>query len=232
MKTSQRGRAKIKEYEGFSTNAYKDVVGVWTIGYGFTKSVKEGDYMSPEEAEKRLSRELVAYEDAISSACTLAPNQNQFDAMVSFAWNVGIAGFEKSTVLKCHNKGDFTAAARAFGLWNKAGGKVWPGLIRRRASEAAMYLEPVQPPAQVEMPQAVDREKSMTESTIGKGGVVAGGTAALATVSETARLVADTKYSLQSLLGEWVLPLMLGVIVAACAYILWQRLNQRKDGVA
>lgn len=130
-----------------------------------------------------------------------------------------------SSVIKAHNRGDHQAAARAFSLWNKAGGKVWPGLTRRRAAEAALYLsgEPV------EMPQAVEPERPMTASTINRAGVVAGGTAAVATVAETARTVADVKYSAQSL-GDWLVPVLLLAVVGLCAYIVWERVKVRREG--
>lgn len=239
IRTSPAGLHVIKSFEGCRLKAYRDVVGVWTIGYGHTEGVKEGDTLTQDEADALLPRALMRYEDAVRQACTTAPNQNQFDALVSFAYNVGTEGMRKSTVIRCHNRGDHNAAARAFALWNKAGGKVWPGLVRRRAAEAALYLkpvpddvsDPVEGPA-LPMPQAVDPEPHMATSTISRGSVVAGGTAALATVSETARIVSDTRYSLQTVLGEWALPVLMCLTLAACGYILWQRYAQRAEGKA
>lgn len=238
MKTSARGVKLITDFEGFRANAYQDVVGVWTIGYGFTKGVKKGDKITREEAERRLRGELTEYEHGVTKACRVPPNQNQFDALVCFAFNVGVAGMSRSSVIKAHNREDYQAAARAFGLWNKAGGKVWPGLTRRRAAEGALYLEPV--PDEVsdpiegpvdEMPQAVDEERPMTASTINRASVVAGGTAAVATVAETARTVADVKYSVASL-GDWLVPILLLLVVALCGYIIWERVRQRREGFA
>jgi lysozyme len=97
---SARGRALIKQFEGFREHAYQDVVGVWTIGYGFTRGVAPGQHMTPQQAEARLITELLGYEQAVLSGCTLEPNQNQLDAMCSLAWNIGIAGFLRSTVLQ------------------------------------------------------------------------------------------------------------------------------------
>lgn len=238
MKTSARGVRLITDFEGFRATAYEDVVGVWSIGYGFTKGVKRGDKMTRAAADARLRSELVEYEQGVMRACTNQPNQNQFDALVCFAFNVGVAGMARSSVIKAHNRGDFQAAARAFGLWNKAGGKVWPGLTRRRAAEAALYLElvpdevsdPAEGPVD-EMPQRVDPERPMMESTINRAGVVAGGTAAVATVAETARTVADVKYSVASL-GDWLVPILLLAVVALCGYIVWERIQQRKGGWA
>lgn len=103
---SARGRALIKQFEGFRADAYQDVVGVWTIGYGFTRGVQPGQHMTVQQAEARLITELLGYEQAVLGGCALEPNQNQLDAMCSLAWNIGIAGFLRSTVLKCHNRGD------------------------------------------------------------------------------------------------------------------------------
>ena len=239
MHTSARGIALIVEFEGFRARAYRDPVGIWTIGYGFTEGVEDGDTTTRAEADARLQRELVKYERAVLRATGGNVTQNQFDALVCFAWNVGITGMEGSSVIKAHNRGDYQAAARAFGLWNKAGGKVWPGLTRRRAAESARYLEPmpqdrapVLPDGPAEpMPQAVEPESHMATSTINRAGVVAGGTAAVATVAETARTVADVKYSVASL-GDWLVPVLLLAVVGLCAYIVWERVKQRKGGWA
>lgn len=140
MNISKKGIELIKRFEGCRLEAYKDIVGVWTIGFGFTKGVKAGDRMTMEECERRLTDELREYEAGVLQACAVYPNQNQFDALVSFAWNVGIGGMSQSSVLKYHNKEDTLNAMKAFALWNKAGGKVVQGLVNRRAAEAALYF--------------------------------------------------------------------------------------------
>lgn len=140
MNLSQNGVALIKRFEGCKLEAYQDIVGVWTIGFGFTKGVKPGDRMTMVECESRLLTEVREYEAAVLRACTVPPNQNQFDALVSFAWNIGIAGMLGSSVIKYHNKKDIVNAMKSFALWNKAGGKVVKGLENRRAAEAALYF--------------------------------------------------------------------------------------------
>lgn len=227
MRTSPKGIALIKQFEGWRGTAYQDVVGVWTIGYGFTKGVQAGDRMTREQGEARLREELQDYEQAVAAAAG-ACSQSQFDALVCFAWNVGIAGMRGSSVIKAHRRGDFQAAARAFALWNKAGGKVWPGLTRRRAAEAALYLESdeAQP-----MPQAVEPERPMSESTINRGATIAGGTAAVATVAETVSTVREVKHGVEDL-GTWLVPVLLLAVVGLCAYIVWERIKQRKGGWA
>lgn len=236
MRLSPAARERLKRLEGFRSKAYIPVPGdVPTIGYGFTHGVKMGDTITREEADARLIEELRPYEMAVWQACTNEPNQNQFDAMTSLAYNIGQAGFKKSTVLKAHNRGDYQAAARAFGLWNKSSGVVYAGLTKRRAEESALYLTPmpdeVSEPVAPEMPQRIDPETSMAQSPINRAGAVAGGTAAVATVAETARTVADVKYSAQSL-GDWLVPALLVVIVALCGYMVWQRVAQRRGGWA
>jgi lysozyme len=194
-----------------------------------------GDTMTQAEADARLVEELRPYELAVWQGCTVEPNQNQFDAMVLLCFNIGPGGFKKSTVLKAHNRGDFQAAARAFGLWNKSGGKVYAGLTRRRAEESALYLTPV--PDDVsdtitpEMPQRIDPETTMPQSSINRAGLVAGGSAAVATVSEVARTATDVKRSAEGL-GDWLVPALLLIVIGAVAYIIWERVNQRKGGWA
>lgn len=228
MKTSQRGIDLIISFEGFRANAYRDVVGVLTIGYGFTKGVKLGDRITVAEARARLVRELVEYENGVLNALTIKPTQSEFDACVSLAYNIGVAGFKRSSVAKAHNRGDKQAAGRAFGLWVKAGGKTWPGLVRRRAAEAAMYLETTETE---EMPQRVDNERPMTASTINRASVVAGGTATVAAVTETINTVNGLKHGVSEL-GDWLVPALLVCVVALAGYIVWERVKIRRQGWA
>lgn len=232
MKTSPKGIALITEFEGFREKAYQDVVGIWTIGYGFTLGVQPGDTITKAQAKARLARELDGYEAAVTRACTNEPNQNEFDALVCFAFNVGVSGMAKSSVIKAHNRGDHQAAARAFSLWNKAGGKVWPGLTRRRAAEAALYLtpmpddvsDPVEGPA-LDMPQRVDSESSLSRSPIVAGsGIAAGATAA----AEVARSVSDVREAL----GDWLPWVLVAIAVGAAGWAIWSRMQQRRGGWA
>lgn len=241
MRLSQRALNKLKELENFEPNAYIPVPGdVPTIGYGFTRGVKMGDTMTRAEADARLREEVAPYENAVERNCTWVPNQNEFDAMTLLCYNIGINGFRGSTVLKCHNRGDKQSAARAFGLWNKSGGKVYRGLTNRRAYEASLYLEPyantaLVPAPEPVLPQTVDPESTMPQSPINRASVIAGGTAGVATVAETLRTVRDAKDSASGLmdgLGPWVVPIMLAIVVGLCIYIVTQRNKQRKEGWA
>lgn len=181
----------LKEFEGWRSEAYIPVPGdVPTIGYGFTKGVKLGDKMTKPQGEARLKKEVLTYESAVQNACTASPNENQLAAMTCLAFNIGTGAFAKSTVLKAHNRGDAQSAARAFGLWNKSGGKVYAGLTRRRSAESALYLKPV-PEEQEDhpMPQTIDAESTPAKSplnVIGAVTTVGGVVGSVSSVSEQA----------------------------------------------
>lgn len=139
MQTSEDMRRIIGEFEGLRLEAYRDMVGVWTIGYGHTgKDVFAGQKITRAEAEHLLSQDLKRFEEAVEKLCPDV-TQHQFDALVSFAYNLGEGALRGSTLRKHHNDGKHAEAAGQFGRWNHAGGKVVAGLTRRRAREAAVY---------------------------------------------------------------------------------------------
>lgn len=145
MQTSQKGFELIKRFEGCELTAYQDSVGVWTIGYGWTQQVNgvpvnAGMTISQACADKLLSSCAVQYEQAVDRLVTTTINQNQFDALVGFTYNLGVTALEGSTLLKKLNAGDVDGAADEFLRWNKAGGKVLSGLTRRRAAERELFL--------------------------------------------------------------------------------------------
>lgn len=140
FKTSQAGVNLIKSFEGCRLTAYQDSAGVWTIGYGHTSGVKKGMTITEAQAEAYLKGDLGTAENAVNGKVTYSIKQNQFDALVSFTYNVGSGNFGSSTLLKKLNQGDITGAANEFDKWNKAGGQVLEGLVRRRAAEKAMFL--------------------------------------------------------------------------------------------
>lgn len=131
----------VKSFEGFFDHAYQCPAGVWTIGYGTTKGVKPGDRCTHEQAEQWLADELADKAERVDELVKVAVTQNQFDALCSFSYNVGSYALEKSTLLRKLNAGDIHGAADEFPRWNKGGGKVLPGLVRRRDAERALFLE-------------------------------------------------------------------------------------------
>ena len=139
MNTSAEGLALIKKFEGCELEAYQCSAGVWTIGYGHTKDVVQGMTISKEEAEQMLIDELHEYESYINEYVTAALSQNQFDALVSWVYNLGPANLKASTMLKVLNSGKYEDVPAQMKRWNKAGGKVLEGLIRRREAEACLF---------------------------------------------------------------------------------------------
>lgn len=141
MRTSQRGLSLIKSFEGLRLQAYQDSVGVWTIGYGATRSVQPGMKISKEQAERMLLNDVQRFEPEVERLITSPLNQNQWDALISFTYNLGAANLESSTLRRLINGGNYASAAEQFPRWNKAGGKVLAGLVRRRAAERDLFLE-------------------------------------------------------------------------------------------
>lgn len=142
-KISQKGLDLLKKLEGFSANSYKDSGGVWTVGYGTTKGVYAGLEVCQEEAEHFLQRDLEATEKAVETAIKVPLNDNEFAALVVFAYNVGIGAFKLSTLLKMLNSGYLASAADQFARWNKVNGVEVKGLTNRREAEHDLFLDPV-----------------------------------------------------------------------------------------
>lgn len=145
MQTSEKGIALIKQFEGCKLTAYQDSVGVWTIGYGWTqpvdgKPIRAGMTIKQETAERLLKTGLVSYESDVSRLVKVGMTQGQFDALVSFTYNLGARSLSTSTLLRKLNAGDYAGAADEFLRWNKAGGKVLNGLTRRREAERDLFL--------------------------------------------------------------------------------------------
>lgn len=147
MKMSEEGLELIKEFEGCKLEAYKCPAGVWTIGVGSTlyedgSKVQKGDYLeSEDEAMDLLALTLGKYEQSVAKNVHVSLTQNEFDALVSFTYNVGGANLASSTLLKLLNSGESKSiVAKEFHKWNKAGGKELAGLTRRRQAEARLFL--------------------------------------------------------------------------------------------
>lgn len=139
MRISQRGIDLIKSFEGLYLEAYKCPAGVWTIGWGTTKGVTPGMKITKEKAEELLRADLVKFEAAVEKNVKVTINQNMFDSLVSFTYNLGEGNLKSSTLLKKLNSEDYYGASQEFQRWNKAGGKVLNGLIRRREAERDLF---------------------------------------------------------------------------------------------
>lgn len=144
MNIGVRGLSLIKEFEGLRLEAYDDGVGVWTVGYGTIKyptgvRVKRGDKITLQQAETYLKNDLKWAVETVSKVIKVPITQNQFDAMVSLTYNIGATAFTSSTLARKLNAKDYNGASAQFLVWNKAGGKVMNGLVRRREAEKKLF---------------------------------------------------------------------------------------------
>ena len=139
MHISQEGIALIKKFEGCELKAYLCPAQKWTIAYGRIKDVKEGDTCTQEQAEAWLEEELIEYEDYVKKLVTVSLEQNQFDALVCWTYNLGPTNLKDSTMLKLLNAGDYHTVPNQMKRWNKSNGEVLEGLVRRREAEALLF---------------------------------------------------------------------------------------------
>lgn len=251
----------LRREEGLRLRPYRCAAGVPTIGVGATtypdgRAVLMSDPPISESAAIRmLAVECDRYLLDILRLCTNYPTAHQAAAMASLAYNIGLHGFSRSSVLSAHNRGDIQAAARAFGLWNKAKVNgaltVLPGLVSRRSRESALYLTPDADSVPDPMPQAVAPESSIAKSPIASSGAivaVAGVAQAVTEVAsptpvvavqaagEQAGVVAQSIQHIKTLFVDvlgipqsaW-LPV---VLIVAGAVVVWWRVRQRRGGWA
>lgn len=138
---NSKGLQLIKEFEGCKLQSYQDIVGVWTIGFGHTRTAGPNQFIGMDEAERLLAEDLKAFELGVEARVKVPVTDNQFSALVCFAFNVGLGALENSTLLRLLNSGaTATEVALQFHRWNKAGGKEVAGLSRRRKEEALLFL--------------------------------------------------------------------------------------------
>ncbi|MCA3247389.1 MAG: lysozyme [Azospirillum sp.] len=235
MQIGKAGLKLLKEFEGCKLTAYRDVAGVWTIGYGHTRTAREGMRITQAEADRLLRADLDTFEAVVWDACIEVPNRNQFDAMVSLAFNVGAAGFRKSTVLRLHNRGNFVGAAKAFAMWNKARnaetGKLEPfaGLTRRRAAEAALYLTPVDDRPQTTSSATVEGPDARAVSPVT---VMASAGAGLTVAQQAIAQAADVWDGLSrfGLSPNVVLAVLGAAAIAGLAWFVWNERKRQQEG--
>jgi GH24 family phage-related lysozyme (muramidase) len=168
MKLSDNGKKLIHGFEGIRLKAYKAVPTetYWTIGYGhYGSDVKEGMTITKEKANELFEKDIARFEKAVNEAVKVEINQNMFDALVSFSYNVGVGAFQTSTLLEKLNKGDFIGASEEFKRWNKSSGKVLNGLVRRRTMEMELFRKAVS-----EKKKATKTEQAKREYYVVKAG--------------------------------------------------------------
>jgi len=139
MKTSQEGIDLIRHFEGCRLEAYLCPANVWTIGYGHTSGVQEGDVIDQEAAEAYLIEDLEEFEQYVNSMVEIDLKQNQFDALVAWTFNLGPGNLRESTLLNRINYGPLSDVPAQIKRWTRAGGQVLPGLVKRRNAEALLW---------------------------------------------------------------------------------------------
>ncbi|WP_312723966.1 lysozyme [Stutzerimonas kunmingensis] len=139
MHISETGLALIRQFEGLRLRAYRCPAGIATIGYGSTAGVQMGQTITAERAEELLREDVRQFEAAVSRLVKVPLTQGQYDALVSFAFNLGAKALGDSTLLRLLNAGDYAGAGGQFGRWVYASGKKLSGLVKRRAAERALF---------------------------------------------------------------------------------------------
>lgn len=139
MRTSQEGVDLIRHFEGCYLKAYLCPANVWTIGYGHTKNVHPDDEIDKEQAEALLIEDLEEFEDYVNALVEIDLEQHEFDALVSWTFNLGPTNLRESTLLNRINYGPVSDVPFQIQRWTRAGGKVLQGLVKRRAAEAALW---------------------------------------------------------------------------------------------
>ena len=139
MNINNAGLELLKSFEGCRLTSYQDQKGIWTIGWGCTAGVHEGQTITQEEADQMLVNALAATEKGVSSLVKVPLTSYQFSALVCFAYNVGLGALEHSTLLGDINNGFMDDAANQFILWDHCDGIVDPGLLRRRQAEKQLF---------------------------------------------------------------------------------------------
>jgi lysozyme len=250
MKMSKEGvEALLKKFEGCKLKAYRCPANVCTIGYGHTSAagtptVIDGMTITQKQADDILWQDLVKYETAVQELVTQDLTQHQFDALVDFAYNAGVGALKSSTLLKKINAGDFDAVPAELMKWTKGGGKVLPGLVRRRQAESAWWATApaaTKTPEQVfehEQEQRTDPDpvpvRTMAESKQGNAAVITaglGGLGAAKEIAAQAQDASDTANQLMGLLSNTNFLIMVVIVGLGGAIWYWRKKNMDRDGV-
>jgi lysozyme len=229
---NDKSKELIKRFEGKRLKAYRCSAGVLTIGYGHTSmaglpKVTPGMTITAAECDAIFDRDIERFAAKVESLITVDIGDNQFGACVSLAYNIGVGAFAKSSVLRFLNKGQFNDAADAFALFNKGGGRVLPGLVSRRAAEAALFqsddvsTEDLQSLARIpDMPKG----KLPLHSQINLGA----GVTAAAGVSAAAKEITDNTHSILSD-ANLVMFALIAIILGGAGWIIYQRYLKARD---
>ena len=221
------------KWEGLELEAYRDAVGVWTIGYGRAATggfdVRPGMKITKKQAEQYLIEDLQIYERGVERAIGREIPQLCFDACVSLAYNIGVGAFSKSSVCREIRRGRMQTAATKFGLWVKAGGRTLRGLVRRRADETALFLEGVNGDLSDDVVASVPIEAPRGKAPVSSTTNIAAGMSAVAGVTAAGREIVDNASTMMQA-APWI---VVCIVIAGATWWIWRERNRksREDGV-
>jgi lysozyme len=243
MHMSQAGiEALLKKFEGCKLTAYRCPANVCTIGYGHTSAagapeVRDGMKITQADAEAILRHDLVKYETAVEGMVKQPLNQNQFDVLVDFAYNAGVGNLKSSTLLKKINTAKFDEVPAELMKWTKGGGKVLPGLVRRRQAEVAWWNKGDEHPIQAEdhrtEPDPIP-VRTMADSKQGNAALLTagiGGLGAAKEVAAQAQDASDTANQLIGLLSNTNFLALSAIVLLAAGIWYWRKQHMEEHGV-
>jgi lysozyme len=241
MHMSQGGLdALLKKFEGCKLKAYYCPAGVCTIGYGHTSAagapqVVDGMTITQAQAEDILKRDIVKYEVAVMDLVKVKLTQNQFDVLTDFAYNAGVGNLKSSTMLKKINSGDLDAVPAELMKWTKGGGKVLPGLVRRRQAAGAWWSadQHVEEQEQRTDPDPVP-VRTMADSKQGNAALLTAGLGSVGVAKEVAaqaKDASDVADQFMGLLSNTNFVIMVAIIGAGAAIWYWRKKNMDEHGV-
>jgi lysozyme len=241
MHMSQGGLdALLKKFEGCKLKAYRCPANVCTIGYGHTSAagapmVNDGMTITQAQAEDILKRDIVKYEIAVMDLVKVKLTQNQFDVLTDFAYNAGVGNLKSSTMLKKVNAGDLDAVPAELMKWTKGGGKVLPGLVRRRQAAGAWWSadQHVEEQEQRTDPDPVP-VRTMADSKQGNAALLTaglGGLGAAKEVAAQAKDASDVADQFMGLLSNTNFVIMVAIIGAGAAIWYWRKKHMDEHGV-
>jgi len=241
--------ALLKKFEGCKLKAYLCPAGVCTIGYGHTSAagapmVNDGMIITQADAEDILKRDIVKYEIAVMDLVKVKLTQNQFDVLVDFAYNAGVGNLKSSTMLKKINSGDLDAVPAELMKWTKGGGKVLPGLVRRRQAAGAWWTAGAEPTTPEQVfdheqehrlePDAPSPQRTMANSKQGNAALLTAGLGSVGVAKEVAaqaKDASDVADQFMGLLSNTNFVIMVAIIGAGAAIWFWRKKNMDEHGV-
>ena len=239
MKMSQNGIDKLlAPVEGCKLKAYLCPAKVWTIGYGHTVAaghpdVVAGMTITQKQADAILAMDLVKFEAAVTEMVTVSLTQDQFDVLVDLAYNIGPGALKTSTLMKRVNAGDFDKVPEELMKWTKGGGKVLPGLVRRRHAEVALWNGSDHDQDEIRITPDIVPARTMAQSKQGNAAIAVGGLASIGAVKDIVTQVqeaADTTSQVVSLFQNVTFLILLAIMVIGGAIWYWRKQNMERDG--